>query len=74
MSATGQTAMQFGLQRCEGCGLVSRPTPGEEEGRCPRCGKHLEFRKKDSLNRTVALLIAAATCLLSSTGLTLVFL
>jgi paraquat-inducible protein A len=64
MSATGQTAMQFGLQRCEGCGLVSRPAPGEEEGRCPRCGKHLEFRKKDSLNRTVALLIAAATCYL----------
>ena len=64
MSATGQTAMQLGLQRCEGCGLVSRPAPGEEEGRCPRCGKHLEFRKKDSLNRTVALLIAAAICYL----------
>jgi paraquat-inducible protein A len=64
MSTTPQTSMQLGLQRCEGCGLVSRPAPGEEEGRCPRCGKHLEFRKKDSLNRTVAFLIAAAICYL----------
>ena len=62
MSAPVQTAMQLGLQRCECCGLVSRPAAGEEEGHCPRCGKHLEFRKKDSLNRTLAYLIAAAIC------------
>lgn len=64
MSALPQTAMQMGLQHCEGCGLVSRPAPGEEEGHCPRCGKHLEFRKKDSLNRTVAFLMGAAICYL----------
>ena len=62
MSTPTPTAMQLGLHHCEGCGLVSRPAPGEEEGHCPRCGKHLEFRKKDSLNRTVAFLIAAAIC------------
>jgi len=62
MSAAVQTAMQLGLQHCECCGLVSRPAPGAEEGHCPRCGKHLEFRKKDSLNRTLAFLIAAAIC------------
>ena len=58
------TALQLGLQRCEGCGLLSRPAPGDEEGRCPRCGKHLEFRKKESLERTVAYLIAATICYL----------
>jgi paraquat-inducible protein A len=64
MNVTNQTALQLGLQRCECCGLVSRPAPGEEEGHCPRCGKHLEFRKKDSLTRTLAYLIAAAICYL----------
>jgi paraquat-inducible protein A len=62
MSAAGQTALQLGLMRCECCGLVSRPEPGDDEGHCPRCGKHIEFRKKDSLNRTLAFLIAAAIC------------
>lgn len=62
MSATAPTAMQQGLMRCECCDLLSRPAPGEEEGHCPRCGKHLEFRKKDSLNRALAFLIAAAIC------------
>ena len=56
------TAMQQGLMRCECCGQLSRPAPGEDEGHCPRCGKHVEFRKKDSLNRTLAYLIAAAIC------------
>jgi paraquat-inducible protein A len=58
------TAMQMGLQRCESCGLLSRPAPGADEGHCPRCGKHLEFRKKDSLSRTIAYLFAAAICYL----------
>lgn len=54
--------MQQGLQRCEGCHLLSRPTDGGGEGRCPRCGEELTFRKKNSLQRTLALLIAAAIC------------
>jgi paraquat-inducible protein A len=58
------TAMQQGLQSCEGCGLLSRPAPGAEEGRCPRCDEELAFRKKDSLQRTLAYLIAAAVCYL----------
>ena len=62
MSALALTAMQQGLQRCEDCGLLSRPTPGEAEGCCPRCGEEVTFRKKDSLQRTVAYLIAAAIC------------
>ena len=53
--------MQLGLQSCEGCGLLSRPTFGEE-GRCPRCDEDLHFRKPASFQRTWAYVIAAAIC------------
>jgi paraquat-inducible protein A len=62
MSAPALTAMQAGLLRCEDCGLLSRPASGEAEGRCPRCGEEVTFRKKDSLQRTLAFLMAAAVC------------
>ena len=62
MSTTALTAMQQGLQSCDACGLLSRPTLGEDEGRCPRCDEELGFRKRDSLQRTWACLIAAAIC------------
>jgi paraquat-inducible protein A len=62
VSATALTAMQQGLQSCEACGLLSRPAPGQHEGRCPRCDQALEFRKTDSLQRTWAFLIGAAVC------------
>lgn len=62
MSPTAITAMQRGLQSCEGCGLLSRPTPGSDEGRCPRCGESLEFRKRASFQRTWAYVIGAAIC------------
>jgi len=56
------TGMQHGLQSCDTCGLLSRPAPGAEEGRCPRCDEELVFRKPASLERTLAYLIAAAVC------------
>ena len=56
------TAMQQGFHSCEGCGLLSRPASGGHEGRCPRCGHELTFRKQASLQRTWALLISAAIC------------
>ena len=62
MSATALSAMHQGLQSCEACGLLSRPARGESEGRCPRCGEELVFRKADSIQRTLAFLIAAAVC------------
>ena len=62
MSALALTAMQHGLQRCQHCGLLSRPATGGAEGCCPRCGEHLTFRKTQSLQRTVAYLIGAAIC------------
>jgi paraquat-inducible protein A len=54
--------MQLGLQSCEGCGLLSRPAAGEEEGRCPRCDESLEFRKSWSIQRTWAYVLAATIC------------
>ncbi len=60
------TALQQGLQSCEGCGLLSRPAPGENEGRCPRCDEELVFRKPASLQRTLAYLVAAAICYVSA--------
>jgi paraquat-inducible protein A len=62
MSAAAATAMQHGLQSCEACGLLSRPAHGDEQGRCPRCGGGLEFRKPRSLQRTWAFLLGAAVC------------
>jgi paraquat-inducible protein A len=62
LSAAAFTAMGQGLQSCDTCGLLSRPPPGEEEGRCPRCDEELFFRKPQSLQRTWACLIGAAIC------------
>ena len=62
VNPTAVTAMQHGLQSCETCGLLSRPAAGEEEGICPRCDEDLTFRKRASVQRTWAYLIAAAIC------------
>ena len=64
MATSPATAMALGLQGCETCGLVSRPLPGESQGRCPRCDEELTFRKHGSIQRTWALLAAAAICYL----------
>ncbi len=42
--------------------MLSRPAPGAEVCRCPRCNKVLSFRKPDSIQRTWAFLLAAAVC------------
>ena len=62
MTPSDANAMQHGLQGCEGCGLLSRPSEGADEGRCPRCGEELRFRKPASLQRTWAFVISAAIC------------
>ena len=62
MSTLGATAMQEALQTCEVCGLLSRPAPGDDDPRCPRCDEELSFRKPGSVQRTWAFLIAAAIC------------
>ncbi len=54
--------MRQGLHGCGVCGLISRPAPGAEEGRCPRCDEELAFRKRASIQRTWAYLLSAAIC------------
>ncbi len=44
-----------GLAGCHVCGKVAPVSLGK----CPRCGSHLHLRKPDSINRTMALVIAA---------------
>ena len=64
MSPLPLTARRAGLVACETCRLVVRPVEPGHEGHCPRCGAHLESRRVDSVERTWALLIAAAICYL----------
>jgi len=60
----GLTAAKAGLISCEACGLLVRPAHADEPGYCPRCDAELEFRRHDSIQRTWALIIAAAVCYL----------
>jgi paraquat-inducible protein A len=53
------TAMRHGLLTCEVCELLNRHTHTGEEN-CARCGAVLRARKRDSITRTWALLVAAA--------------
>lgn len=56
MSVPLRRAKELGLAGCHTCGKVSP----ESEHRCPRCGSGLHARKPESVQRTLALLIAAA--------------
>lgn len=60
-------AADLGLIACQVCGLICRNVPGDgaldgdgvgDEMACPRCGSALLRRKRNSLSRTWALLIA----------------
>jgi paraquat-inducible protein A len=54
------TAAARGLVACSECALVSRPVTPAAPGYCPRCGEKLAFRRENAIERTWALLIAAA--------------
>jgi len=62
MTAVVRTGMREGFVSCEACGLLSRPARAEEPGECPRCGEELEYRRRDAIQRTWALVITAAIC------------
>jgi paraquat-inducible protein A len=64
MSAAVRTGMREGFVSCDACGLLSRPAGAEEPGECPRCGEGLEYRRRNAIQRTWALVIAAAICYL----------
>lgn len=56
MPAVAPLEYRPGAAGCEDCKLVC--VPAEHDGRCPRCGARVHERKPDSLNRTLALVIA----------------
>ena len=62
MSTSARSGAAAGLVSCETCSLLSRPAPPAHPGHCPRCGNALEWRRPDAIQRTWALLIAAAVC------------
>jgi paraquat-inducible protein A len=62
MTAAPLTAIKAGLLSCETCGLLTQPANVAEPGFCPRCGSELESRRHRSIERTWALVIAAAIC------------
>ncbi|MFO1394084.1 MAG: paraquat-inducible protein A [Steroidobacteraceae bacterium] len=62
MSRPPLTARRAGLVTCETCGLLVRPLGPDHAGHCPRCGAELESRRPASIERTWALVIAAAIC------------
>lgn len=60
-SRTGETAAAQGLTGCPTCGLVNR-LEADGKGRCRRCHEPLHSRHPRSIQRTWALLAAAAIC------------
>jgi paraquat-inducible protein A len=63
MSAAEATALAASCARCHDCGLLGRlPDPTAHGARCARCGAELHLRKPRSLERSCALVIAAAIC------------
>ena len=51
-------AHELGIIGCHVCGLVCRE-PSNDDAACPRCGAALHRRKRHSIRRTWALLVAA---------------
>jgi paraquat-inducible protein A len=62
MSTGIMTGRKLGLVSCEACGLLSRPADIGDPGHCPRCGNELSLRRKNAIQRTWALILAAAIC------------
>lgn len=60
MSEQNVTAASRGLVSCHACNLLAKPQYTDAMLLCPRCGSRLHSRKPESLQRTVALLLAAA--------------
>ena len=67
------TAKQHGLARCQHCGLLSAMPARDQHhlARCPRCHAHLYFRRHHSLQRSLALCLAAAVLLIPANVLTI---
>ena len=62
MSAIMTSAARQGLVSCLTCRLLTRTASPTAPGHCPRCGARMVVRRHHSLQRTWALVIAAAIC------------
>ena len=62
MTIAELSAARLGLVSCTTCGLLSRPAGQHRPPRCRRCGVRLVSRRAGAVQRTLALLIAAAIC------------
>lgn len=62
MSTEYPTGIRMGFVSCGACGLLARPADLHEPGSCPRCGEELALRRRNSIQRTWALIVAAAIC------------
>ena len=62
MSVVAVTGRQKGLTSCHTCSLLVKLPKGrlDVSASCPRCGGHVGLRKRNSLARTWALVLAAA--------------
>ena len=60
MSASMISGESCGLLTCHTCGMLVRARGDGEDAQCPRCASTLHARKPRSLQRSLALLIAAA--------------
>jgi paraquat-inducible protein A len=70
VSAPAATALSAACASCHACGFLARlPHGGAHGARCPRCGEALHARKPQSLQRTWALVIAAAICYVPANAL-----
>lgn len=62
-SVQSRSAAAAACATCHGCGKLCRlPRRGAHGATCPRCGAELHVRKPNSIQRTWALVIAAAFC------------
>ena len=63
MREAAATALAASCASCHDCGLLAQmPASSHGEACCPRCGAALHERKPRSLERTLALVIAAIVC------------
>lgn len=69
MTTAARSAAEQGLVACPTCRLLSRATSREAPGFCPRCGEALHLRHPRAIQKTWALVIAAAICFIPANTL-----
>lgn len=66
LDVSGERGSAGGIKRCLECGLVFRGNNGSAADICPRCGSKVWYRRINSLQKLLALLLAALILFLPS--------